>query len=44
MDSNLDSNIEENYNLKTEITEEFSNLDVEEYNESWSNKDSDLNM
>ncbi|CAG8633760.1 26098_t:CDS:2 [Dentiscutata erythropus] len=43
MASNSDSNIEENYNLKTGITEEFSDLDVDEYDESWFNKDLDLN-
>ncbi|CAG8624721.1 912_t:CDS:2 [Dentiscutata erythropus] len=44
MDSGSDSNIEENYNFKTGITEEFSDLDVEEFNESWFNEDSDLNI
>ncbi|CAG8805290.1 14883_t:CDS:1, partial [Racocetra fulgida] len=42
--SNLNSNIEETYNLKTGITEEFLDLDVEEYNELWFNEDSDLNI
>ncbi|CAG8628156.1 12755_t:CDS:2, partial [Dentiscutata heterogama] len=37
-------NIEESYNLKTGITEEFSDLDVEEYDESWFNEDSDPNI
>ncbi|CAG8502319.1 37968_t:CDS:2 [Gigaspora margarita] len=41
MASDSDSNIEENYNLKTGITED---LDVDEYDESWFNEDSDLNM
>ncbi|CAG8730014.1 27286_t:CDS:2 [Gigaspora margarita] len=34
MDFNLDPNIEENYNLKTGVTEEFSNLNIDEYNEA----------
>ncbi|CAG8510013.1 11346_t:CDS:2 [Cetraspora pellucida] len=44
MDSDLVLNVEENYNLKTGITEKFSDLDVDEYNETWFNEDSDLDI
>ncbi|CAG8823822.1 2072_t:CDS:1, partial [Gigaspora rosea] len=43
MESDLDLSTKENYNLKTGITEEFSDLDVDEYNETWFNEDSDSN-
>ncbi|CAG8781270.1 36111_t:CDS:2 [Gigaspora margarita] len=44
MDPKLDLNIEENSNLKTGLTEEFSDLDVNEYSESLFNEDSDQNI
>ncbi|CAG8757421.1 4132_t:CDS:1, partial [Racocetra fulgida] len=43
MKLDLDSTIKENYNLKTGITEEFSDFDIDEYNKSWFYEDSDLN-
>ncbi|CAG8832225.1 14935_t:CDS:2, partial [Gigaspora margarita] len=41
--SDLDLSTKKNYNLKTGITKKFSNLDVDEYNETWFNEDSDSN-
>ncbi|CAG8791902.1 14377_t:CDS:1, partial [Gigaspora rosea] len=43
MESDLDSFPKENYNLKTGITVQFSDLDIDEYNETWLNEDSDSN-
>ncbi|CAG8850062.1 8777_t:CDS:1, partial [Racocetra persica] len=40
----LDSTVEKNFNLKTGVTEEFSDLDIDEYNEIWFNEDSDSNI
>ncbi|CAG8838126.1 5587_t:CDS:1, partial [Cetraspora pellucida] len=40
----LDSTVKKNLNLKTGVTEEFSDLDIDEYNEIWFNEDSDLNI
>ncbi|CAG8547705.1 754_t:CDS:2 [Cetraspora pellucida] len=44
MESDLDSTVEKNHNLKTGVTKEFSNLDIDEYNEIWFNEDSDSNI
>ncbi|CAG8578364.1 13155_t:CDS:2, partial [Racocetra persica] len=41
--SDLDLTVEENFNLKTGITKEFSDLDIDEYSDAWFNEDSNLN-
>ncbi|RIB04503.1 hypothetical protein C2G38_2222207 [Gigaspora rosea] len=43
MESDLNSFTKKNYNLKTSITKEFSDLDINKYNKTWFNKNSDLN-
>ncbi|CAG8451155.1 7180_t:CDS:2 [Dentiscutata erythropus] len=43
MESDLDLSVERNYNLKTGVTEEFFDLDIDEYSDAWFNKDLNLN-